>query len=238
MTGVAAVAFDLDGVLIDSEQTWDAARRAVVSDTGGQWSATATRDMMGMSAPEWSRYMHDKLAVSLDPAEINRLVVQRVLDSDARALPMLPGAVDAVRRLAAVWPLAVASSSNRVVIDAALRAMHLDHTFRVIVSSEEVPHGKPAPDVYLAAAERLHVDPARTVAVEDSGNGIRAAIAAGMHVIAVPNREFPPAATVLDTASVVLESLRDLTPGVVESAASRLAAIAADERPSRPQDAR
>ena len=220
MNEVAAVAFDLDGVLIESEQTWDEARRAVVIDAGGHWGAGATRDMMGMSAPEWSRYMHDTLGVPLSDADIDERVVQRVLDAYARDLPVLAGATTAVARLGARWPLALASSSNRVVIEAALRGLHLDHAFRVVVSSEEVPHGKPAPDVYLAAAQQLGVPADQMVAVEDSANGIRSAVSAGMRVVAIPNTEFPPPASVLSMASVVLASLDELTATVVVSAES------------------
>ena len=237
MSEVAAVAFDLDGVLIESEQTWDDARRAVVSETGGHWVASATPDMMGMSAPEWSRYMHDTLGVPLGEADIDQRVVQRVLDAYARALPVLPGAAAAVSRLAARWPLALASSSNRIVIEAALRGVHLEHAFSAVVSSEEVPRGKPAPDVYLEAARQLGVRADQTVAVEDSANGIRSAVSAGMRVVAIPNREFPPPSSVLSTASVVLASLDALTATVVESTASPRGVHAAGDTRRDPPDA-
>ena len=238
MSDVAAVAFDLDGVLIESEQTWDDARRAVVSDTGGRWVASATRDMMGMSAPERSRYMHDTLGVPLDEADIDQRVVKRVLGAYARTLPVLPGAAAAVSRLGARWPLALASSSNRVVIEAALRGLHLENSFRVVVSSEEVARGKPAPDVYLAAAQQLGVRAYQMVAVEDSANGIRSAVAAGMRVVAIPNSEFPPPDAVLSTVSVVLASLDELTATVVESTAVRRGEHAGGDTHRDPTDER
>ena len=216
---VDAVIFDLDGVLIDSESVWDAARRAVVADNGGTWTETATRAMQGMSSSEWSRYLRDELGVPLDPDEISRLVVERMLASYKRELPLLPGAVQAVRRLAVHWPLGLASSANRPVIDAALESADLAGCFAATVSGDEVARGKPSPDVYLAAADKLGVSPERAAAVEDSSNGLRAGAAAGMLVIAVPNREFPPADDALALASLVVESVSELTPELIEDAA-------------------
>jgi len=209
---LAAVVFDLDGVIVDSEHAWDAARREVVAEAGGRWSPGATRAMMGMSSPEWSRYLRDDLGVPLDTGEINERVVARLLAVYERELPLLPGAVAAVRRLAARWPLGLASSANRPVIDVVLAVSGLAGSFAATVSGDEVAHGKPAPDVYLAAAEKLGVDPARAAAVEDSTNGLRAAAAAGMLVVAVPNRRFPPDPDALSGATLILESLDQLTP--------------------------
>ena len=208
--------FDQDGVLVDSEGAWDAARRAIVAENGGHWKAEATRTMMGMSAPEWSRYLHDSLGVALSAAEISDRVVDRLLAGYANSLPLIPGAVEAVRRVAARWPVGLASSANREVIDAVLAASGLAGVFGATVSGEEVAHGKPAPDIYFEAARRLGVDPARCAAVEDSSNGLRAAAAAGMKVIALPNREFPPSADALALSSVVLDSLDQLSPELLE----------------------
>jgi HAD superfamily hydrolase (TIGR01509 family) len=218
---VDAVIFDLDGVLIDSESVWDEARRAVVADNGGSWTETATRAMQGMSSPEWSRYLHDELGVSLDPGEISRQVVERMLAAYEREVPLLPGAVQAVRRLAERWPLGLASSSNRPVIDAVLESAGLTGCFSATVSGDEVARGKPSPDVYLAAAGKLGVAPERAAAVEDSSNGLRAGAAAGMLVIAVPNRDFPPTDDSLALASLVVESVGELTPELIEDAAVR-----------------
>jgi HAD superfamily hydrolase (TIGR01509 family) len=207
-----AVVFDLDGVLVDSESLWDAARRAVAAEAGRPWTDTATADMQGMSAPEWSRYMRDRLGVPLDPEAISDRVVAALLAEYHRSLPLLPGAVDCVRRLAARWPLGLASSANRLVIDTVLSEAGLADCFAATVSSEEVPRGKPAPDVYLGVAGQLGVEPARAAAVEDSSNGLRAAAAAGMFVVAIPNRDYPPAADAISLAGLVLESLEELTP--------------------------
>ena len=209
---IEAVVFDLDGVLIDSEQVWDEARRALAAERGRPWPDTASRDMMGMSSPEWSRYMHDVVGVPDSPEEISAEVVRRLERIYRERLPLLPGAVEAVERLADRWPLGLASSSNRELIDLVLELSGLARHFRATVSSEEVASGKPAPDVYLEAARRLEVAPDRCAAVEDSENGILSAKAAGMRVLAIPNPHFPPSEQALAVADVTLASLAELTP--------------------------
>jgi HAD superfamily hydrolase (TIGR01509 family) len=211
----AAVIFDLDGVLVDSEGVWDEVRMRFVEENGGRWHEGAQRDMMGMSSVEWSHYVHDRLGVDMDPERISREVADGVVDTYREKLPLLPGAVEAVKALAAEWPLGLASSSNRHVIDLVLELASIADDFQVTVSSEEVGAGKPAPDVYLEAARRLGVDPPACVAIEDSTNGIRSAHAAGMAVIAVPNREFPPEPAALGLADATVESLTEVTPSLV-----------------------
>ena len=218
---IDAVVFDLDGLLLDSEQVWDEVREAITRERGGRWHERAQADMMGMSSTEWSRYLHDELGLREPPEELNRIVVERMEDRYRERLPVVEGAVEAVRRIGARWPLGLASSSNRPLIDLALELMGVADLFRVTVSSEEVERGKPAPDVYLEAARRLGGRPENVVAIEDSANGIRAAKAAAMRVIAIPNPHFPPPDDVLAQADLVLESLAELTPDAVESASSR-----------------
>jgi HAD superfamily hydrolase (TIGR01509 family) len=213
---IKAVVFDLDGVLVDSEQVWDETRREVVRRAGGRWKDRATTDMLGMSSREWPRYLRDELGVDLEPDEINRAVVADVEARYRSQLPLLPGAVEAVERVAARWPLGLATSSNREIIDLVLDLSGLRERFAVSVSSEEVGSGKPAPDVYLETCERLGVDPRRATAVEDSSNGLRAAHAAGMRVIAVPNPHYPPDPDALELAHARIDSLADLMPEVVE----------------------
>lgn len=214
---IAAVVFDLDGVLVDSEAVWDEVRRRFTEENGGRWHEGAQREMMGMSSVEWSRYVRDRLGVDMDPERISIEVADRVADLYRERLPLLPGAVESVRLLAKEWPLAVASSSNRHVIDLVVELAGLKEEFRATVSSEEVGSGKPAPDVYLEAARRLEVDPGACAAIEDSTNGIRSARAAGMTVIAVPNRDYPPEAETRGQADRILDSLVDLTPDLVRS---------------------
>jgi HAD superfamily hydrolase (TIGR01509 family) len=215
---IEAVVFDLDGVLLDSEQVWDEVREQLARERGGRWHERAQRDMMGMSSPEWSRYMHDVIGLRDPPEEISAEVVRRLAERYRNGLPLLPGAASAVERLAARWPLGLASSSNRPLIDLVLEASGLARLFRATVSSEEVTRGKPAPDVFLEAARRLGVPPERCAVVEDSANGIRAGRAAGMLVVAIPNPHFPPGHDALAAANVVLDSLEELTPTVFESA--------------------
>lgn len=211
-----AVVFDLDGVIVDSEQVWDDVREDYVRTTGGTYTETATRDMMGMSSLEWSRYMAETLRVPGTPDEINAAIVERMLARYGEAPPLIPGAVDAVRRVAARWPLAIASSSNPELIEVVVRAAGLGDVFEIAVSSQEVTRGKPAPDVYLEAARRLGVDAARCAAVEDSHNGIRSAKAARMRVVAVPNPHFPPDDEAISSADVVLGSIAELQTGHLE----------------------
>lgn len=184
---IEGVIFDLDGVLVDSEQVWNAVREDLARERGGRWHERAQRDMMGMSSPEWSRYMHEVIGIPDPPEEINREVVERIKRTYRERLPLIPGAREAVGRMAEGWPLGLASSSNRELIELALELMGLRRVFRATVSSEEVARGKPAPDVYLEAARRLGIDPIVAAAIEDSHNGIFAAKAAGMRVIAIPN---------------------------------------------------
>jgi HAD superfamily hydrolase (TIGR01509 family) len=209
---IRAVIFDMDGVLVDTERDWDRARREVTRAAGGRWLPEATTDMIGMSAPEWSRYIHDRLGAEPDPDEINGRVVARMLELLGEGPPLLPGAARAVRYLAGRWPLGLASSANRPVIEAVLAGSGLAGLFSATVSSEEVARGKPAPDVYLAAAEALGVEPSSAVAIEDSANGLRSAAAAGLLVVAVPNAHYPPGAEALGHADFVIASLDELEP--------------------------
>jgi HAD superfamily hydrolase (TIGR01509 family) len=212
---IEAVVFDLDGVLIDSEQAWDDARQEVVAESGGTWTPQASRAMMGMSSKEWAAYLRDELGVDLTADEINDRVVERLLAVYRDALPVIPGAREAVARLGDRWTLGLASSSNREVIDLVLDGLGVTDRFAATVSSEEVARGKPAPDVYLEAVGQLGARPAACVAVEDSENGIRSAHAAGLRVLAIPNEHFPPADDALALAAAVLPGLGALTVGAV-----------------------
>jgi len=212
---IEAVVFDLDGVLIDSEPVWEQVRRQVVAEHGGHWAAGAQQRLMGMSTGEWAQYLSRDLGVGLPPETIAAMVIDQMKARYAEHVPFMPGAVAAVRRLAARWPLGLASSSPPVLIGAVLDGAGLRDCFAVTMSTEQVAHGKPAPDIYLAVTERLGRPPQRCAAVEDSANGLRSAAAAGLRVIAVPHPRYPPGADALSLATLVLPSLTELTTGAV-----------------------
>ncbi|MET1072944.1 MAG: HAD family phosphatase [Umezawaea sp.] len=198
-----AVVFDLDGVLVDSERMWDDVRQAFATANGGRWLPDSTRAMQGMSTPEWAAYLVAEVGVQLTPEATAAGVVEEMATRYARHAPVIDGAVDAVRAIASRFPVAIASSSPPVLIRAFLTATDLADLVPVALSSEQTGAGKPAPDVYLAAARALGVPPTACAAVEDSTNGLRAALAAGMTVYAVPNPHFPPDPAVLADVTVV-----------------------------------
>jgi HAD superfamily hydrolase (TIGR01509 family) len=212
-----AVVFDVDGVLIDSEPVWEQVRRGFTAAHGGHWPDDAQTRLMGMSTGEWSAYMSADFGLPFTPRQVADQVIAEMTARYGRHLPLLPGATEAVRGLAQAgrWRLAVASSAPKALISTVLAASGLAPLFAAAVSSEEVPLGKPAPDVYLEAAARLGVPATACAAVEDSSNGLRSAAAAGMAVIAVPRPEYPPAPDALAGARVVLTSLTELTPATV-----------------------
>src|SRR3954469_18784607 len=213
---IAAVVFDLDNVLIDSEELWAEAREGITRENGGHWRDTAQQEMMGMSSPEWSRWLHEELGVQLEPEAISEAVVERLETVYRQHLRLMPDAREAVERVGEHRPLGVASSANKPLIELALELSGLRDGFQAVVSSEEVARGKPAPDVYLEAAHRLGVDPAECVAVEDASNGLLSAHAAGMKVIAVPDPRYPPSREALDVADAVLSSLHELDAATIE----------------------
>jgi len=212
---IEAVIFDVDGVLIDSEPVWEQVRRRVVAEHGGHWDADTQHRLMGMSTGEWSRYLSSDLGVALSPSEVADVVVGAMARRYTEHLPLLPGAVDAVLRMASRWPVGLASSAPRALIETVIDATSLRPVFGAVMSTEEVSRGKPAPDIYLAVAGQLDKPPAACAAVEDSSNGLRAAAAAGCQVVAVPRPEYPPAVDAIRAARLVLTSLDELTVDAV-----------------------
>jgi HAD superfamily hydrolase (TIGR01509 family) len=213
---VEAVVFDLDGVLIDSEPEWEQVRRQFVLENGGRWPEEAQRRLMGMSTAEWAHYLSDDLGVGRPDEDVAESVIDRMAERYRRHLPLLPGALDAVDRLGGRWKLGLASSSPRRLVDLFLSLSGRPDAFSVTVSADEVARGKPAPDVYRTAVERLGVAAGRGLAVEDSNNGVRAAVAAGLHCAVVPRAQYPVDPVVLRSASSVLHTLDELTVEMVE----------------------
>ena len=218
---VGAVVFDLDGVLVDSEPVWEVVRRRYVADHGGLWRSDTQRRLMGMSTGEWARYLSDELGVERTDEQVAADVIDEMVRRYTAAVPLIPGADAVVRDLARWWPLGLASSSPPRLIEAVLTTSGLTDTFAVALSTQGMPHGKPAPDIYLAVANRLGQDPAACVAVEDSSNGVRSAAAAGMFVIAVPDRRYPLDHDARRRADLVVDSLAAVTPDAVRSGPSR-----------------
>ncbi|MGR6316814.1 HAD family phosphatase [Micromonospora soli] len=213
---VDAVLFDLDGVIVDSEPVWEEVRRAYVAAHGGTWQPDTQRRLMGMSTGEWAAYLSGELGVDRTAEQVAAEVVAEMTRRYAAHVPLIDDADAVVRRTAARWRLGLASSSPTALIGAALTATGLTDAFGATLSTEETPRGKPAPDVWLAVAARLGVDPARCVAVEDSSNGVRSAAAAGTRVVAVPHGSYPLDPDAEALAAVVLPSIDALTPELVE----------------------
>jgi HAD superfamily hydrolase (TIGR01509 family) len=216
---IEAVVFDLDGVLVDSEPVWEQVRRGLVAERGGRWPPDAQRRLMGMSTPEWARYLSEDLGVDLPPGQVASEVIDRMTARYTEHVPLISGAVDTVHRVAVRWPLAVASSAPAVLIEAVLKSAGLRSCFSVVMSTEQVAHGKPAPDIYLAVTAALGCPPPDCAAVEDSSNGLRSAAAAGLRVIAIPQPRYPPDPDALAQAGLILPSLAELTADAVAALA-------------------
>ncbi|GAA0423279.1 haloacid dehalogenase [Actinoplanes capillaceus] len=214
---IEAVVFDLDGVIIDTEEVWEEVRRAYVAEHGREFRPDSQDRMMGMSTGEWSAHLADEVGVPRTAPEVAADVLGRMAGRYREALPLIPGSVETVRALGARYRLALASSSARVLIDQVLETAGLTGAFEVTLSTEEVPRGKPAPDVYLEAVAKLGLTPAVCAAVEDSSNGLRSAAAAGLTVIAVPHGVYPPAEDALAGATLVVKSITEVTPEAVSN---------------------
>ena len=214
---ITTIVFDLDGVLIDSEDLWNEVRRDFTVAHGGSWTERDQRAVMGDNSWQWAHHIRTVGGVELGERRIIDGVVSRLLARYEEHLPVIAGAREAVVGLARAYRLGLASSAPPEVIRFVVREAGLAGVFSGWLSSDDVAVGKPAPDAYLAACARLHADRARTAAVEDSENGLRAARNAGLAVVAVPNRRYPPSPEALEHADLVLASIAELTPTAVAS---------------------
>jgi HAD superfamily hydrolase (TIGR01509 family) len=209
---IRAVIFDMDGLLVESEVYWEEARRDYCAEIGCAWREEDELSVKGHNSAEWAVAIAMRCEINLPPAQIIDTVVARMRVMYEGKLPLLPGATDVVRALAPRFPLAVASSSPSSLIEYVMSETGIRSQFKVIVSADEVGRGKPAPDVFLMASERLGNVPDMCAVFEDSSAGILAARAAGMYVIAVPNSHYPPQSDALGQADLVLDSLLDFRP--------------------------
>jgi HAD superfamily hydrolase (TIGR01509 family) len=218
---ITTIVFDLDGVIIDSEDLWHEVRRDFTAAHGGAWTEDDQRAVMGANSRQWARHIREVSGVDLSERRIIDGVVARLLARYDEHLPLIAGAREAVLGLSRAYRLGVASSAPPEVIRFVLHKAGLDGVFDAWLSSDDVAAGKPAPDAYLAVCSRLRVERDRAAAVEDSGNGLRAARNAGLAVIAVPNQRFPPAPADLDLADLVVPTVAELTPDTLASLARR-----------------
>lgn len=214
---IRAVIFDMDGVLIDSEPVWNRVRRKLAAEHGRMWDDELQRACMGRSTVEWAEVMRDRIPLAMTVPEVIAEVVGRMIAEYERHLPLLPGAVEAVHRMAAAFPVALASGSMTSLIHHVLRATGLEKVIPVVVLGDTIPRGKPAPDIYLEAARRLGVPPEDCVGIEDSANGLRALRAAGLKAVAVPSPEYPLSVDVLALAHLRLRTLDELTVEAVRA---------------------
>jgi HAD superfamily hydrolase (TIGR01509 family) len=220
VTPAPAVCFDLDGVLVDTEPVWERVRRRFAEQRGGRWTGALQERMMGVQTREWSAALSEATGGQLQPDRVAGLVIDDLAREYRQQLPVIEGAVPAVRRLAAEMQLGLVSGSPPPLIKLVLQLIGLTDCFQVAMSADEVEHGKPAPDPYLGLARRMGVSPLSCVAVEDSANGIRSATSAGMAVVAIPRGDHQPGKDVLALAQAVLGDISDLTPAVVRRLAS------------------
>jgi beta-phosphoglucomutase-like phosphatase (HAD superfamily) len=207
-----AIIFDMDGLLVDSEPCWDAARKTWAAERGVDWGPEDHRACMGVSTAVWADYMIRRLELDLTREQVIDRVVAGMRDIYSRGIPYKPGAVGAVARAAACCPVGLASGSEKSLIQMMLADRPMAGKFMAWVCTDDMARGKPAPDVYLECARQLGVDPRACVCLEDSGAGIQSGKAAGMKVIAVPDPRFPPKPEILAMADVVLNSLEQFDP--------------------------
>lgn len=208
---VQAVIFDMDGLLIDSEPCWNEARSIMAAKEGIVWNEDDHNAVMGVSTHAWVSYMIERLSLDISPKVVEETIVKTIRELYSRRIPFFPGAEQAVALSSDHYPTGLASGSPQSLIDTVTGARSLRGRFQAVLSGDRFPQGKPAPDIYLAAARTLMVQPENCVCLEDSGNGILAGKNAGMKVIAVPDQRFLPSDQILSKADVVLGSLTDFS---------------------------
>ncbi len=212
-----AVLWDMDGVLMDSEACWFESRIEFAERFGKIWTMNDQRVAMGRSTIEWAEVMRERLSLDLTLDQIMEEVITLVMDRLGERLPVLPGALEAVKLTATRYPIALASGSPTRVIDHVLNITGLHKVFQAVVYGDDMTRGKPDPEIWLTAADKLGVDVTLCAGIEDSGNGIRSLRAAGVYTIAVPSPGFPLSPDVLALADRVLPSLEHFTLDLLDS---------------------
>lgn len=213
---IDAILFDMEGVLVDSEPYWYQSRQEFARDHGKEWTEADQRQAMGRATTSWAALMQERLAVSMTVDEIIADMKRRIIAHYEQHLPVRPGALEAVRLAATRYRVGLASGSPTVVIERVMELTGLNRIFEVIVYGDDIPHGKPAPDIYLAACARLGVDSKRALGIEDSANGIRSLKAAGMYTIAAPSPGFPLLPELVQMADRQIFSLEDFSLELVD----------------------
>lgn len=208
---IEAIIFDMDGLLIDSEPCWDEARRIMANEVGVDWNKDDHKAVMGVSTHEWVSYMKKRLSLEIEDKELEERIISNMRQIYSERIPFLPGALETVTLASSNYPTGLASGSPQGLIDTVTSDPGLQGKFQVILSGDNFEKGKPAPDIYLAAAKHLQVEPEKCVCLEDSGNGILAGKNAGMKVIAVPDPRFMPSQEKLGQADLILSSLQDFS---------------------------
>jgi HAD superfamily hydrolase (TIGR01509 family) len=208
---VEAVIFDMDGVLVDSEVYWKLSREEFARDLGKVWTDADQRLAMGRNTVEWAEVMQERLEIDMPIDDIIADMLQRVIDHYERSLPTRPGAVDAVHLAAGHYRVGLASGSPTEIIRRVMELTGLDSVFEVMVYGDDIPNGKPAPDIYLETLRLMGVPAQKAAGIEDSANGVRALKAAGMYAIAAPSPDFPLPDEIVNMADQHITTMEDFT---------------------------
>ena len=204
---IEAVIFDMDGVLVDSEVYWDKSRVEFARDRGKTWTDDYQRLAMGRSTVGWATVMREKLQLDESIDDIIAEMKGRVIARYERRMPTRPDAIESVHRMKQHFRVGLASGSPTEIIKSVLRITGLDQVFEVMIYGDDIPRGKPAPDIYLEAMAQLGVLPHVTVGIEDSANGLRSLKAAGMAAVAAPSPDFPLPPEILELADARIDTL-------------------------------
>ena len=214
---IEAVIFDMDGVLVDSEVYWAKSREEFAQDMGKVWTDDDQRLAMGQSTIGWAKVMKERLQPEMTVDEIIIDMKKRVIAHYEERMPTRPGALEAVKLASKHYRVGLASGSPTEIIKSVLSLTGLDQIFEIMIYGDDIPNGKPAPDIYIEAMKQLGVNPAVTIGIEDSANGIRALKAAGMYAIAAPSPGFPLPVEIVEMSDAIIHSMEDFSTQLVHA---------------------